>query len=307
MEESLRESERFARATVDALSAHIAILDSAGTIVAVNHAWRDFAEANPPVVGNVCEGANYLEVCAAAQGEGEEAARDFAAGMREVLTGAREKFSLEYPCHAPFARRWFVGRVTRFAGNGAVRVVVAHEDITERMLSEEQILVMAYHDTLTGLPNRLLLQDRLQQALAHGGRSGRMVGVMYLDIDHFKRINDTLGHHLGDQVLKGFAGRLEGCVRRSDTVARMGGDEFVIVIADVAEPEGVAEVARKIIERMTAPLRLAEQEVPVSTSIGVALYPGDGVDGETLLRHADLALYEAKQQGRTRFCFYAKP
>jgi diguanylate cyclase (GGDEF)-like protein len=87
----------------------------------------------------------------------------------------------------------------------------------------------------------------------------------------------------------------------------MGGEEFVIVIADVAEPEGVAEVARKIIERMTAPLRLAEQEVPVSTSIGVALYPGDGVDGETLLRHADLALYEAKQQGRTRFCFYAKP
>ena len=305
IEESLRESERFARATVDALAAHIAILDAAGTIVAVNRAWRDFADANPPVIGNVCEEANYLEVCAAAKGEGEEDARAFAAGIREVLAGTREKFSLEYPCHAPFERRWFVGRVTRFAGNGAVRVVVAHEDITERMLSEEQILVMAYHDTLTGLPNRLLLQDRLQQALAHAGRNGQIVGVMYLDIDHFKQINDTLGHQLGDQVLKGFGGRLEGCVRRSDTVARMGGDEFVIVIAAGTEPEGVTEVARKIIERMTSPLRLPEQEVQVSTSIGVALYPRDGGDGETLLKYADLAMYDAKQQGRNLFRFYA--
>ncbi|HXV21039.1 MAG TPA: diguanylate cyclase [Desulfuromonadales bacterium] len=307
MEESLRESERFARATVDALAAHIAILDNSGTIVAVNRAWRDFADANPPVSGNVCEGANYLEVCAAAKGEGEEDARAFAAGIREVLAGTREKFTLEYPCHSPFERRWFVGRVTRFAGNGALRVVVAHEDITERMLSEEQILVMAHHDSLTGLPNRLLLQDRLQQALAHAGRNGQTVGVMYLDIDLFKQINDTLGHQIGDQVLKGFAGRLEGCVRRSDTVARMGGDEFVIVIAGIAEPEGVTKVARKIIERMQAPLRLPEREVPVSTSIGVALFPRDGEEGEALLKYADLALYEAKQQGRNQFRFYAKP
>jgi diguanylate cyclase (GGDEF)-like protein/PAS domain S-box-containing protein len=304
MEESLRESERFARATVDALSANIAILDRSGTIVAVNRAWRDFADANPPVSGNVCEGANYLEVCAAAKGEGEEDARAFAAGIREVLAGTREKFSLEYPCHSPFERRWFVGRVTCFSGNGTLRVVVAHEDITERKLSEEQILVMAYHDTLTGLPNRLLLQDRLPQALAHAGRNGQIVGVMYLDIDRFKKVNDTLGHQLGDQVLKGFAGRLEGCVRRSDTVARMGGDEFVIVIAGIAEPEGVTEVARKIIDVMKPPLRLPQREVQVTASIGVALYPRDGQDGETLLKHADLALYDAKQQGRNRFHFH---
>jgi diguanylate cyclase (GGDEF)-like protein/PAS domain S-box-containing protein len=304
MEESLRESERFARATVDALSANIAILDRSGTIVAVNRAWRDFADANPPVSGNVCEGANYLEVCAAAKGEGEENARAFAAGIREVLAGTREKFSLEYPCHSPFERRWFVGRVTCFSGNGTLRVVVAHEDITERKLSEEQILVMAYHDTLTGLPNRLLLQDRLPQALAHAGRNGQIVGVMYLDIDRFKKVNDTLGHQLGDQVLKGFAGRLEGCVRRSDTVARMGGDEFVIVIAGIAEPEGVTEVARKIIDVMKPPLRLPQREVQVTASIGVALYPRDGQDGETLLKHADLALYDAKQQGRNRFHFH---
>jgi diguanylate cyclase (GGDEF)-like protein/PAS domain S-box-containing protein len=306
MEESLRESERFARATVDALSAHIAILDKAGTIVAVNRAWCKFADANPPVATNVCEGTNYLEVCDSAKGEGEEDARAIAAGIREVLAGTREKFSLEYSCHAPLARRWFVGRVTRFAGNGAVRVVVAHEDITERKLGEEQVLVMAQHDSLTGLPNRLLLRDRLQQALAHAERYGRLVGVMYVDVDHFKQINDTLGHGLGDQVLKGFAGRLEGCVRRSDTVARMGGDEFVIVIADVAEPEGVTEVVRKIIDVMKLSLRLPQREVPVTASIGVALYPRDGQDGETLLKHADLALYDAKQQGRNRFRYYAK-
>lgn len=304
MEESLRESERFARATVDALSAHIAILDKSGTIVAVNQAWRDFAEANPPVLGNVCEGANYLQICDAARGENSAEAQAFAAGIRDVLDGTREKFSLEYPCHAPFARRWFVGRVTRFAGNGNVRVVVAHEDITERMLSEEQILVMAHHDALTGLPNRLLLRDRLQQALAQAGRSGQMVGVMYLDIDHFKRINDALGHHLGDQVLKSFASRLEGCVRRSDTVARLGGDEFIIVIAGVVDPEGIAEVARKILDRMQAPLRFPEHTLSVSTSIGVALYPRDAKDAEALLKNADQALYDAKAQGRNRFCIY---
>lgn len=306
MEESLRESERFARATVDALSAHIAILDRSGTIVAVNQAWRDFAEANPPLSGNVCEGANYLDVCASATGEDAALARAFAEGIREVLAGTREKFSLEYPCHAPFERRWFVGRVTRFAGNGNVRVVVAHEDITERMLSEEQILVMAHHDALTGLPNRLLLRDRLQQALAQAQRNGQMVGVMYLDVDHFKQINDTFGHHLGDQVLKGFAGRLEGCVRRSDTVARLGGDEFIIVVAGMVSAEGVAEVARKILERMQTPLHFPEHTVPVSTSIGVALYPLDAQDAETLLKYADLALYEAKLQGRSRICFYEK-
>jgi two-component system NtrC family sensor kinase len=306
MEESLRESERFARATVDALSAHLAILDEAGTIVAVNCAWREFADANPPVTTNVCEGTNYLAVCDSAKGEGEEDARAFAAGIREVLAGRRDEFSLEYPCHAPFERRWFVGRVTRFAGEGMVRVAVAHENITEFKLGEEQILVMAQHDSLTGLPNRMLLRDRLQQALAHAERYGRLVGVMYVDIDHFKQINDTLGHDLGDQVLKGFAGRLEGCVRRSDTVARMGGDEFIIVIADVAQPEGVEEAARKIIDRMKPPLRLPEREVPMSASIGVALYPRDGQDGETLLKHADLALYDAKQQGRNRFRYYTK-
>jgi two-component system NtrC family sensor kinase len=305
MEVSLLESERLARATVDALSAHLAILDEAGTIVAVNRAWREFAEANPPVATNVCEGTNYLEVCDSAKGEGEEDARAFAAGIRDVLAAKREEFSLEYPCHAPFERRWFVARVTRFAGEGVVRVAVAHENITEFKLGEEQILVMAQHDSLTGLPNRLLLRDRLQQALAHAERYGRMVGVMYVDIDHFKQINDTLGHGLGDQVLKGFAGRLEGCVRRSDTVARMGGDEFVIVIADVARPEGVQQVARKIIDRMKPPLRLPEREVTMAASIGVALYPRDGQDGETLLKHADIALYDAKQQGRNRFCFYA--
>jgi predicted signal transduction protein with EAL and GGDEF domain len=203
------------------------------------------AEANPPVIGNVNEEANYLEVCAAAKGEGEADARAFAAGIREVLAGTREKFSMEYPCHAPFTRRWFVGRVTRFDGNGAVRVVVAHEDITERVLSEEQILVMAYHDALTGLPNRLLLQDRLQQALAHAGRNNQLVGVMYLDIDHFKHL-------------------------------------------------------------MKSPLRLAEQEVSVSTSIGVALYPRDAEGGEMLLKFADFALYEAKQKGRNQLCFYEK-
>ena len=139
MEKTLRESERFAHSTVDALSSHLAILNETGEIVAVNRAWREFAEANPPIRGNVCEGANYLSVCDAAVGPDAEEARSFAARLRAVLGGDEQGFTFEYPCHSPRENRWFVVRVTRFPGEGATRLVVAHENITQRKLAEQEV------------------------------------------------------------------------------------------------------------------------------------------------------------------------
>ena len=137
--EALRESERFARSIIDVLSAHIAILDQAGTIIAVNRAWREFAEANPPVHANVCEGANYLEVCETADGPGAEESGAMAAGIRAVMRDEQQEFVLEYPCHCAQEKRWFIARVTRFPGDGAIRIVVAHENITERKRAEEAL------------------------------------------------------------------------------------------------------------------------------------------------------------------------
>jgi len=160
-EEALRESERFARSTVNSLTAHIAILDETGTIVAVNNSWRAFAEANPPLTTDVCEGANYLAVCDQATGPSSEGAAEFAAGIRAVLSGELEQFTMEYPCHSPTEQRWFVGHVSRFSGEGPVRVVVAHENITplklaERKRDEEHNLLRTVIDNL---PDRIYAKD----------------------------------------------------------------------------------------------------------------------------------------------------
>ena len=177
-------------------------------------------------------------------------------------------------------------------------------DITERKRAEEQLRHQATHDELTGLANRALLQDRLEQSIHYANRSQRLVAVLLLDLDRFKVINDSLGHGFGDELLRSVARRLERTVREADTVVRMGGDEFVILLAEVAEGDDVGLVAKKILENLTRPYPISGREITVTASIGVSLYPRDGADGETLLRNADVAMYRAKEDGDT-FRFYA--
>jgi diguanylate cyclase (GGDEF)-like protein/PAS domain S-box-containing protein len=178
-------------------------------------------------------------------------------------------------------------------------------DITERKKQEEIITFQAFHDALTGLPNRILFLDRLEQMLVQGKRSGaRTAAVMFLDLDRFKQINDTLGHEAGDECLKEVARRLRQCVRASDTVARMGGDEFTILLPEIAEKGDVRMVGQKILDAMKTPLLLAGQEVIITTSIGISLFPRDGRDGETLLKHADAAMYRVKGSGRAGMFFF---
>ena len=174
-------------------------------------------------------------------------------------------------------------------------------DISDRKLAEEQIEFHAYHDVLTNLPNRKLFADRLRQSMTHSRRSGRTLGVMFIDIDHFKSINDTLGHTSGDELLLEMSYRLRRCVREEDTVARLGGDEFTIILADLRHPEDAANVAQKILRAVQVPVTVGGMQIEVTASIGIALYPVDGTDPESLLRNADSAMYRAKESGRNNY------
>lgn len=195
-----------------------------------------------------------------------------------------------------------------FDGDGRpFGVVHVWRDLTERREAEEKIRLMAYSDHLTGLPNRASLKLRLGQLLAQASQTGDRVAVLFLDLDRFKQINDTLGHTAGDRFLQAVAGRLEACLRRIDTVARQGGDEFVILLPGFQGAEAVTRVAQKLLAALAEPLALQGQILHSSGSIGIALYPEDGRDVDTLLKHADAAMYRAKDAGRNAYCCFSAP
>ncbi|HEY4373465.1 MAG TPA: diguanylate cyclase [Burkholderiales bacterium] len=185
-------------------------------------------------------------------------------------------------------------------------VVWVMEDVTEQRADAARIAFLAHHDQLTGMPNRILLADRLRVALAHAIRNKVSCGVMFMDLDKFKNINDTLGHAIGDELLIEVARRLKACVRDSDTVARIGGDEFVAVLPGIRTIEDAEVVARKIQIALTAPYRLSGHDVSTSPSIGISLFPSDALEADTLVKYADEAMYEAKQAGRNGYKFYKK-
>jgi len=200
------------------------------------------------------------------------------------------------------------------------QVLAIIQDISERKYSEQRIAHLAYHDSLTGLPNRLLFKDRLQLSIALARRHNHMVAVMFLDLDRFKHINDTLGHSIGDQLLVTIARRLRTSLRVSDciatcsdkcmelpvTIARMGGDEFTIILSEIGDVQAVVKVARRILEVISQPFNLSGSEVFATVSIGIALYPIDGTDFETLVKNADSAMYHAKERGRNNYQLYTE-
>jgi diguanylate cyclase (GGDEF)-like protein/PAS domain S-box-containing protein len=180
----------------------------------------------------------------------------------------------------------------------AIGRVWSFRDITERRRAEEKIEYQAYHDAVTGLPNRRLLKDRLVQAFVYAQRHRHPIALTFLDIDHFKLINDTLGHATGDRLLQGVAERLRSCVRQGDTVARVGGDEFTVLFPDISHADDASRMAEKILQSFGQPFLVDDQELFVTASIGFAVYPHDGTDPDTLLRNADSAMYRAKEMGR---------
>jgi diguanylate cyclase (GGDEF)-like protein/PAS domain S-box-containing protein len=198
------------------------------------------------------------------------------------------------PREASEADRRLLDSVCRLAA-----VAIDHRALTDKLSHQAQ------HDALTGLPNRLLFQDRLNQALAQARRNGQQVAVIYMDLDRFKHINDTLGHSAGDAFLRQAASRLDRCVRRCDTLARLGGDEFTVVLTELDDPRDAMRAAKNIVEAMRLPFAVEGRELFVTISLGISLFPDDGADGETLMVNADVAMYRAKELGRDNFQWFA--
>ncbi|MEJ2688321.1 MAG: EAL domain-containing protein, partial [Gammaproteobacteria bacterium] len=180
------------------------------------------------------------------------------------------------------------------------------KDITEQMLAQERLYHLAFHNPLTDLPNRNLFRDRLSRAAAHAHRVGHLIALLFLDLDHFKNVNDSLGHEMGDRLLEEVAERLQESVRESDTVAHVGGDEFAIILDEILHVEQAATVAEKILAALKRPFVLGGTELFVGASVGIVLYPMDESDMDQLIKAADTAMYRAKELGRNRYVFYSR-
>lgn len=201
---------------------------------------------------------------------------------------------------------WCNISAVRDANNRVRRYIGIFTDITEKKLSEEHIHRLAHYDVLTDLPNRALFQERLEQALIVAKRHKRKAGILFLDLDRFKLVNDTLGHPAGDKLLQHVGRQLTSCVRMTDTVSRLGGDEFVIILSDLESSEGAAQIARKVLEVLAEPFQLDAHDVYVTASAGISLYPDDAEDAKDLCKNADTAMYRAKEQGKNTYRFYTE-
>ncbi len=287
IETALRVSESFNQAVLQALSANIAVLNRTGEIVAVNEAWKKFAFDNGAPEDRTGVGMNYLKVCRAATGDGAEVAYQTAQGIQSVLEGKENLFTLEYPCHSPRQKRWFVLHVTPLTLGGG-GVVVSHINITDRVLSEQRLAFLAIHDALTGLYNRAFFEQQLADLQA-----AHILPVSFViaDIDGLKRVNDQLGHSAGDDLLRRAAEVLRSAFRDNDALARIGGDEFAVILPEVDEKR-----AQIILDRVTSRLRDAETAggpVALRMSVGTAT----ATRSEEMLsamKEADEKMYQAK-------------
>ena len=227
-------------------------------------------------------------------------------GTREVFTELAATSNREAHAELRFLHKngtwiWLEAFGQNLLHDSTVKaIVVNYRDITQRKATERQLEYQAYYDALTGLPNRLLFRDRVVNAIAQAKRHRRGIAVIYLDLDHFKLVNDGLGHSVGDGLLSEVATRLQGSIRGSDTISRLGGDEFTILLNDTNSTEAVFGVARKILQSLARPFQVAGHELFITASIGISVFPSDGEDVETLLKCADSAMYRAKELGRNQ-------
>jgi diguanylate cyclase (GGDEF)-like protein/PAS domain S-box-containing protein len=297
-EDALRESEDRLAMALDATALSIWDIDFRTDIVHLDRQWARMMEGVPGVT--IITGRELTSLT-----HPDDVERAVTASLN-AIKGASDHFQAESRLETASGNwKWIKcsGKVVERDTDGrAVRAIGTNLDVTERRTADEKIRELAYYDTVTNLPNRRLMLDRLNQALAQSKRSGDSLAVMFLDLDHFKHINDTLGHDAGDEVLKTVAGFLVGCVRTGDTVSRQGGDEFVIVLTKIRVPADASCVAEKILKVLQQPVRISDQELKLTVSIGVSVYPLNGIDdAHDLVRKADIAMYAAKKAGRNRY------
>lgn len=290
---SLRQQDQqlqdFGRAILNSGCA-VVITDAEGCIVDVNQTFTQITGYPAPQVrGWSLELLN--------PGEGEYAPETDQIWVRSMLQDGWSGEVLSR--HASGELHWLAVTASVVALHGGeTRVILSCIDINELKQANQRMQQLALYDSLTGLANRRLFIDRLEHSLRAAHRDRRKLALMFLDLDQFKRINDTLGHDAGDRLLKTIAQRLRGCVREKDTVSRLGGDEFTVLLTDLEETLAVTQVANQILKVLKEPIQLGQHEVIVSTSIGITIAPDDGINADTLMKNADLALYRAKEQGR---------
>jgi diguanylate cyclase (GGDEF)-like protein/PAS domain S-box-containing protein len=234
-----------------------------------------------------------------------EERKEMSVYLRDYVIGESHSFDQEYRIMHPSdgSVRWIhgLGRLVVDAQNRPIRMFGTIQDITQRKDYETRLERIAHYDALTGIPNRVLLGDRMALAIAHTRRTEKLMAICYLDLDGFKPINDRYGHEIGDSFLKEMAGRLLDCLRGGDTVARLGGDEFILLLLDFNNVKECEVALRRILDVIARPVAAGGKEETITASVGVSLYSGEEVDPDTLLRQADQAMYGAKQAGRNRY------
>ena len=292
------EKLRLSATVLEHIADGVMVTDAQGTIVTVNQAFTHITGwSSDEVVGRPWD---VMSTDRADQELGWNMWRQLSATgiWRGELLRARKD--------GETYREWLTVSTVRNAAGAVSHYVGVFSDITRLKESQDKLDYLAHHDPLTGLPNRLLFQDRLLHAIGRAARESQQLAVVFIDLDRFKNVNDTLGHHVGDELLKQVAAALGARLREGDTLARLGGDEFVVLLENVSGRFGARQVADKLIGMFEQPFTVAGHELFVTGSIGIALYPDDGVDANLLVRNADVAMYQAKSRGRNGYQFYAR-
>lgn len=286
---------------LDSLDEQIAVIDRQGAIVYVNRAWTTFGLENGLASASSGTGGNYLAVCNLSGSSGDSLAGEAAAGIRDVLAGKQASFHLEYPCHSPAEKRWFMMRAAPMQGDPGNLFVISHHNITQRKLAEERVEYLSLHDPLTGLANRRNFNQFLSNEWRRSSRSHSPLSFVMFDLDHFKGYNDELGHLAGDQCLVKIGEVLLAAAGRpGDLAVRYGGEEFGLLLGNTGLEDAakIAETVRQKIDDLEIAYRGTWR---VTISGGVAsVVPDSGQAESSLIREADQALYRAKQQGRNR-------
>lgn len=287
------------------MTEQLVVIDSTGAIKFVNQAWNDFGEQNncrtPP---DAWLSVNYLQVCDAATGKGDATGRAIAAGIRKVIEQSAPNFAIEYPCHSPGERRWFMMSVTPLALDDGPFFAIIHKNITARREAEDKVRKLSLNDALTDLPNRRHFDQFLDAEWKRCHRLGLPISVALLDIDHFKLLNDHYGHQYGDECLEAIGKTLNKIRKRpSDIFARYGGEEFVLVFGNATAEQAAVPIERIMdeIRRLQIPNEQSPTDPHLTVSIGLAEAVPEDADGYTkLFALADERLYAAKNAGRNR-------
>lgn len=301
----MKNSNEFFNLVLDSITENIVVIDAMGEIVFVNKSWSDFGDSNASLVGgDDWIGVNYLEACHKAAAMGDDFGTQAEEGIRSVIEKRTPIFYLEYPCHSPDQKRWFMMRVTSFEADGKSCFVISHQNITERKLAEEEVMCIAREDGLTNIPNRRTFDEFLYEEWRRCTRLKKPISLAIIDLDHFKELNDTYGHQSGDDCLIKVGALLKQLTNRpSDFCARYGGDEFVFVWGDTSleQAEPLANKLLNMISELNIPNSNSSISEHLTVSIGLAeLIPTRDSEESELISKADQMLYRAKESGKNR-------